>query len=79
MGLSDGQSNYLCAGGGLLPVCGGYYLCAGVIGALAGVFVPGPPLEGQQDPASTVGVKDWVSLWDGDVHELRGTARRTGV
>lgn len=56
-----------------------WHLCARVTGTLAGLFVPWSSLEGQQDFSSGSGVKDRVTFWDWDVHELRRTPRSSWV
>lgn len=51
------------------------HLCARVTGTLTRLFVPWSSLEGQQDFPGGSRVKDRVTFWDWDVHELRWTPR----
>lgn len=55
------------------------HLYARVTGTLAGTFVRWSSLEGQQDFSGGSRVKDRVTFWDRDVHELRWTPRSSRV
>lgn len=56
-----------------------WYLYARVTGTLSWLFVPWSSLEGQEDFPGGGRVKDRVTFWDWDVHELRWATRNSWV